>query len=334
MADLPLTLSSVLRYVRNPSDLFPVLVERRHKELLGAEGPARAALRYAELVSSGEFQARPELDDLLAYAQEDPHYYAKMTGSLRPQLERLSAGVFREILSPDPATDEREAVTWSGLLNHRGIAYFYLGTLHGEESAKALGKMILLDFQAFIAKLYSYHPRGNRPRVCLLVDEAHAMISKPFLNILAEGRGANVACVLATQTTAQFEEAMGGKAAVNEILTNCHALFQFQSRNPDECRTFSELVGRRRLRQTGEAQHYEAGFWGSGLRSIDDFRAAYSQKISWQESELLPAWTIGQLPPFHCFARIAGRLLKIQVPLLDPPRGTWAEDIAGAGEGT
>jgi len=331
MADLPMTIVNVLRYVRNPSELFYQLVERRFKDRLASDGLQRAEQQYVKLVASGQMERRPELDDILAYANEDANYYAKMTGSLRPQLERLAAGILRDILSPDPGTVTKELVTWSSVIHQGQIVYFHLGSLHGEESAKALGKMILLDFQTFIAKLYSYHPAVQNRRIALIIDEAHHMISKPFLNILAEGRGANIACILATQTTAQFEEAMGSKAAVNEVLTNCHALVHFQSRNPEECKAFCDLVGKRRMRTRGEAHRYEAGFFGAGLKNIDDFRAQYTQNFTWQDADLLPWWAIPQLPTFHYFARLGGRIIKARVPLLDPPRSAFAEDLIEQG---
>jgi hypothetical protein len=70
------------------------------------------------------------------------------------KLERLSAGPKREILSPELEETMRQVLTWSAVDNQKLIVYFYLGSLHGEESANAVGKMLLLDFQAYVAKRY------------------------------------------------------------------------------------------------------------------------------------------------------------------------------------
>lgn len=330
IAGLPMTIARVLRYLRNPKELFFEIVQRKFTDL-ASEGLAKARRRYDTQVASGSFAKRPELDDLLHYIDLDPTYYGKMTGSLLPQLERLASGIKRELLSPEPECAQKPILTWPAAVNQGSVVYFYLGALHGEESAKALGKMILLDLQAYLASRYSYHPGGRERRIVLFIDEAHHMISKPFLNILAEGRGANVASILATQTTAQFEEALGTRAAVDEVLTNTHALVHFQSRNPREIRDFCDLVGKRRLRMIGEAHRYEAGFFGSGLKNIDDFRASYTQSFSWQEADLLPAWAVTQLPTFHFFARVGSRILKGRIPLLEPPTSDFTREVMEKG---
>jgi conjugal transfer pilus assembly protein TraD len=330
IAGLPMTIARILRYLRNLQELFFEVVQRKFPDL-ASEGLARAARRYQTQVASGSFARRPELDDLLHYIDLDPTYYGKMTGSLVPQLERLASGIKRDLLSPEPESAQKPILTWPAAVNQGSVVYFFLGSLHGEESAKALGKMILLDLQAYLASRYSYHPGGRERRIVLFIDEAHHMISKPFLNILAEGRGANVASILATQTTAQFEEALGSRAAVDEVLTNTHAQIHFQSRNPRETRDFSDLVGKRRLRVIGEAHRYEAGFFGSGLKTIDDFRACYTQSFAWQDADLLPAWAVTQLPTFHFFARVGGRVLKGRIPLLDPPTSDFAREVMEKG---
>lgn len=334
MADLPMTFTNLYRYVLDPVELFHELVERRFKDTLGGPNLSKAAQEYPRLVASGQMEQRPELDEILHWVhevEENGSHYGKMTASLRPQLGRLTAGVFREILSPVPDDTKKEILTWSSALSRGQIVYFYLGHLHGEASASALGKMILLDFQSFIGKIYSYQPGARSRRVLLVVDEAHHMVSKPFTTILAEGRGANIACVLATQTVAQFEHSMGDKAFVNEILTNVHAMIHFQSRDPDETREFSDLVGKRLMRSVGESQQYEPGFFGSGLKNIDDFRARYTRSANWQDADLIPPWLLTKLPKFHYFGLIGGRPVKARVPLLDPPASTFAEDIIAQG---
>ncbi|HEV3026061.1 MAG TPA: TraM recognition domain-containing protein, partial [Planctomycetota bacterium] len=325
---------NLYRYVLEPVELFHELVERRFKDKLGGANLSKAAQEYQRLVASGQMEKRPELDEILRLVhevEENGNHYAKMTSSLRPQLGRLTAGVFHEILSPVADSTKKEILTWPSVLSRGQVVYFYLGHLHGEASATALGKMILLDFQSFIGKIYSYQPSTRTRRVLLVVDEAHHMVSKPFTTILAEGRGANIACILATQTVAQFEHTMGSKAFVNEILTNVHAMLHFQSRDPQETREFADLVGKRLMRQVGEAQAYEPGFFGAGLTNIDDFRASYTRSTTWQDADLIPPWLLTKLPKFHYFGLIGGRPVKARIPLLDPPTSTFAEDIIAQG---
>jgi len=326
LAGIPITIARILRYLRNMEELAIEFVERKFPDL-SAKDVGNIASKYDAAVAGKKMPRSIELDDLLAYLRLDPSYYLKMVGSFLPQLERLSAGIKRELLSPEPRDTEREILTWPAADNQKLVLYFYLGSLHGEESADAVGKMLLLDLQAYVAARYSYPSGQCRHRLSLIVDEAHHMISKPFLNILAEGRGADIAVVLSTQTTAQFEQTLGSRAAVDEILTQNWAHIQFQTRNPREAQDFSDLAGERQMRVIGESHRYEPAFFSSGLNQVDDFRAQFTTNIQYKDAALVPTWAIAQLPTFHYFARIGGRLYKGRIPLLTDPVATYTQDI-------
>lgn len=324
VAGLPMSVARILRYIRNLDELLQELVSRRYPELAGED----IAGRYEEAVKSGRMKRTQDLDDLLPFVELDPGYFKKMISALPPQLERLTADYRRELLSPEAdETDRREILTWQAVDTGRLVVYCYLGALHGDESAKAIGKMMLLDFKSYIARRYSYSQDASAGPISLIVDEAHHMVSEPFLQILAEARGAGVAVTLSTQTTSQFEQALKSPAAVGEILTQHFAHIQFQSRNPKEAEEFSELAGSRRFKVDSESESYEPGFFSSGLSTVEDFRAHYGRSFHSQELPLVPPWAICQLPTFHFFARIAGRLIKGRVPLLTDPDLTFTAHI-------
>jgi hypothetical protein len=326
LAGLPLTIARVLRYLRDPAALVMELKDHRFPGMPGAT-VGEFASAYEASVASEEIARVRELDDLFQYVKLSPDYYAKMLGSFVPQLERLSAGPRREILSPEPTETDREVLSWPAIDSRGLVVYFYLGSLHGEESANALGRMLLLDLEAHLASRYSYAPEGRSRRLTLIVDEAHHLVSKPFMSVLAEARGADVAVVLSSQTTAQFEQAFGSRAAVDEILTHNFAHIQFQSRNPREAEDFSKLAGDRQMKVVAEAHRYEPAFFSSGLSSVDDFRAQHMVNIQSRESPLVPPWAICQLPSFHYFARIGGTLWKGRIPLLDAPEGGFVDAL-------
>ncbi len=332
LADLPITISRVLDGLRDMAPVTVAMVKALarkddHWRDIAAGSLAEIASRYEAAVARGALRRSPELDDLLHYLKLNPEYYAKMVASFIPQLEKLSAGPKRDILSPEPGETPRDLLDWGGIDRQKLVVYFYLGSLHGEESANAVGKMLLLDFQAYVAKRYSYGGSDRQGQISFFVDEAHHMVSKAFMNILAEARGANVAMVLASQTTAQFEMAFGERAAVDEVLTMNFAYVQFQSRNHHECDTFSKLAGERLMRVVGESHRYEPAFFSSGLRNVEDFRAQYTLGIQYQQSPLIPPWAIAQLPTFHYFARLGGRLYKGRIPLLEDPDSSFTDRI-------
>jgi len=323
---VPITIARVLRYVRDMSEIALELVRRRFPDLKGSDID-QLSRAYEAAVARADAARVHELDDLLHYLRLDPTYYNKMVASFIPQLERLAAGPRRELLSPEPEVTARETLSWHAVDRQKLVVYFYLGSLHGEDSANAIGKMLLLDLQAYIAARYSYDAEGRKRRLSLFIDEAHHLVSQPFLNILAEARGADIAVVLSSQTTAQFELSLGSRAAVDEILTQNFVHVQFQSRNPREAEDFSKLAGDRQLRMVGEAHRYEPGFFSSGLSQVDDFRATHTVNVQYKDAPLVPPWAIAQLPTFHFFARMGGRLLKGRIPLLSDPTSTFVADL-------
>lgn len=329
LASLPITIARVLEGLRDMAPLVVAMAKRRFPEI-ASDDVAQLASRYEAAVAQGAMPRSTELDDLLSYLKLNPDYYQKMVASFIPQLERLSAGPKREVLSPEPEATKREILTWAGIDNQKLVVYFYLGSLHGEESANAVGKMLLLDFQAYVAKRYSYGGAARNGQLSFFIDEAHHMVSKAFMNILAEARGANVSMVLASQTTAQFELSFGSRAAVDEVLTMNFAYIQFQSRNHHEADTFSKLAGERLMRMVGESFRYEPSFFSSGLSNVDDFRAQYTQSLQYKDAPLIPPWAIAQLPTFHYFARVGGRIYKGRIPLLEDPASTFTEDLQRA----
>lgn len=326
LASLPITIARVLEGLRDMAPVAVALAKRRFPELASSD-IAQIAREYEAAVAGGRMSRSAELDDLLSYLKLNSDYYQKMVASFLPQLERLSAGPKREILSPEPEEANRQVLTWGAVDHRKLVVYYYLGSLHGEESANAVGKMLLLDFQAYVAKRYSYGTAQRGGPLSFFIDEAHHMVSKAFMNILAEARGANVSMVLASQTTAQFEMSFGSRAAVDEILTMNFAYIQFQSRNHHEAETFSKLAGERLMRSLSEKHSYEPAFLSSGLQSVDDFRAQYSIGIQYKDSPLIPPWAIAQLPVFHFFARVGGRIYKGRIPLLENPASTFTEDL-------
>lgn len=326
LSSLPITIARVLEGLRDMAPFAVAMVKRRFPEI-ASDDVAQLASKYEAAVAGGQMGRSTELDDLLSYLKLNPDYYQKMVASFIPQLERLSAGPKHEILSPEPETTKKEILTWAGIDNQKQVVYFYLGSLHGEESANAVGKMLLLDFQAYVAKRYSYGGAARNGQLSFFIDEAHHMVSKAFMNILAEARGANVSMVLASQTTAQFELSFGSRAAVDEVLTMNFAYIQFASRNHHEAETFSKLAGDRLMRVVGESYRYEPGFFSSGMSNVDDFRAQYTQSLQWKDSPLIPPWAIAQLPTFHYFARVGGRIYKGRIPLLEDPASTFTEDL-------
>jgi conjugal transfer pilus assembly protein TraD len=297
--DRPLTLVNLRRYGiedpwRLPRELFP-----------GVKDPEKLAAKARGLGS-------PELDALVAVAARPREHALKMASGLLPVLAKLTAGSHRRLLSP-----EGPAWSWEQLDRDHGVAYFFLGSLLGADTANAVAKMALLDFQSHLGRRVAFET-GARAPIWLFVDELADVITPSFINVINKGRGAGARVVLAAQTQSDLEAALGSRARAEQVVGNVNTVVQFRAQSQPDAEVFSALAGDRLLAATTEGEAYEPALFSSGFREVDDFRAVFSRQRAWRSDPFVPGWAIMQLPVFHYFARWDGRVRKGIVPLLPP----------------
>ncbi len=287
------------------------------------DDPARAARRIARKISpelakleperlAAKLAGRhPEAARLAAFAARPREHAAKLLSALGPALSRLTSGSNLELLSP-----LTEGFSWERHDRKRGVAYFYLGSLLGGDSAAALARMALLDASAYAGARYAWG--GGHGPVSLFVDEAGDAASPAFVQLLNKARGAGLRVVAAAQTAADFEAALGSRAAARQVLANANTVVQFRAAGTEDAEDFAGLAGRRLLPSVSDGSSYEPAILGSGLGPVDDFRAVFSRQTAWRAEDLVPAWAVSQLPRFEFFARASGRIWKGVVPLRAP----------------
>jgi hypothetical protein len=76
------------------------------------------------------------------------------------------------------------------------------------------------------------------------------------------------------------------------------------------------MAGDRLVRLHSEGASYEPALLGSGLRTVDDFRAKFAETLDLREHALVPPWLVVQLDRFEFFARMNGKIYRGRVPLL------------------
>jgi len=70
------------------------------------------------------------------------------------------------------------------------------------------------------------------------------------------------------------------------------------------------------IRVHSDATAFEPALFGSGLKSVDDFRARFGEATDWRPHAPVPPWAVVQLGTFHFFARLAAKMVRGRVPLL------------------
>jgi conjugal transfer pilus assembly protein TraD len=243
---------------------------------------------------------------LLTHPRE---HFQKMTSSLGPVLTRLTSGPLKSQLSA-PSPD----LAWERAVRERSIVYFFLGSMMGADSAQAVAKLVLLDFQGFVGARYANG--ASREPVSLVIDEFSDLAMPEFVGVLNKSRGAGVSIALATQTFSDLEAALGSEARAMQILGNASTIVQFRTGNERDAELFSRLAGREPAPVVTNGQSYEPAFLSSGSRWVDDFRAVYSTNVQIRDVEPLPAHFPPRLANLHAFARIGADVYKILVPLV------------------
>jgi conjugal transfer pilus assembly protein TraD len=239
-------------------------------------------------------------------AERPREHYLKMASALIPILSKLAT----EQLSP-----ESGGLAWEEVDCERQVVYFSLGSLLGFETASAVAKMAILDLQGYIGDRMA-HAKGQRP-IWLFIDEMADAATVELVSLLGKRRGAGLRIIGCAQTVSDLEAALGSRARALQVVANVNTLIQFRSPGGPDAETFSDAAGSRLLRTRSESAAYEPALLGSGLKTVDDFRARFGEILGWSERPLVPSWAVVQLPIFHFFARLSeGRVYRGRVPLL------------------
>lgn len=298
-AGVPVTIDALSRYVANPLPLAHLLLPKL------AKYPAEQAIRAYE--ASGMERIEP-LDALLALMRHPADHFQKMVSSLKPVLAKLAA--HRDLLSSSE-------LSWDQVVERNEVAYLFLGSMLGCDTAHAVARLALLDFQAFVGRRYA---EGAPRRVSLFVDEFADVVTPEFISLLNKCRGAGVSITAATQTVSDLEATLGSSPRAMQVLGNANTIVQFRTNDGRDAGLFSAACGSVPAPVVEEGQSYEPALFSSGSRWVDDFRAVFSYRESVKEQELVPAYAVQQLPNLHAFAKIGARVYKIVVPVVEKAR--------------
>ena len=150
----------------------------------------------------------------------------------------------------------------------------------------------------------------------LFVDELADAVTGEFISLLSKSRGAGLRIIACGQTAADLEVALGSRARALQVIGNANTVIQFRSPAAPDAEVFADLSGQRLVRIHSESASYEPALLGSGLKTVDDFRAKFSEAADLREHNFVPPWLLVQLEKFNFFARFDGRVFRGRVPLL------------------
>jgi conjugal transfer pilus assembly protein TraD len=179
---------------------------------------------------------------------------------------------------------------------------------------------------SFIGRKYAFDEASGfaKRRLTVIVDEVADALAPESVNLLNKARGAGLSMVMAGQSLADLEVALGSSADARRALANVGSFLTLRAANPDDARFFTEKVGVRPLPVVTRGENYEPALLASGRSDISDFAYRSSTSTSMKSEHLLPTSALDRLARFHFFGLWSGELRKGMLPLLDPPEHLYS----------
>ena len=297
---------------------FQDLIARYLDEVV-FEGEAAATNLDGLIDAYGSLE--PGRRDLLADALLDDYgkprdHFQKVTANLTPAFRGVTGGRMAGLLS-----SAEPKLTWPGIVQNETVVYFAMNSLMFGEVANRIGRVILQDLIGFLGRRYAYDEPGDMSPITILLDEFSNIAYPGFIDALNKGGGARAHFMLAMQSLADPEAAMG-RDGTQRVLDNLNTRIWFRLSDDKTAKLATEGLG---FANVSHAQvGYSLGFGGSGPHS-----ASVGGGLQHVEKPLIrPEW-LTAMPRGEALVRLKGENWKLRVPLLAPVSKDELEAVAG-----
>ena len=215
---------------------FDDLVARYLYQVLGGRNkhvPPLAELLEEYTAKRGERQD-PLADALIDDKEKPRDHFVQVTANLVPAFRGVTGGKMARLLS-----SREPELTWKGVVEARKVVYFAMSSLLYGEVANRIGRVILQDLIGFLGQRYARDDPAKMTPLTILIDEFSNVAYPGFIDALNKGGGARANIMLAMQSLADPEGAMG-KDGTQRVLDNLNT----QGVVPPDRRRHSETGGR------------------------------------------------------------------------------------------
>ena len=268
-----------------------------------------------------EAYAKAGTRDLLADALLDDYgkprdHFQKVTANLTPAFRGVTGGRMAALLSSaDPK------LTWQGIVKNETVVYFAMNSLMFGEVANRIGRVILQDLIGFLGRRYAYDDPGDMSPITILLDEFSNIAYPGFVDAVNKGGGARAHFMLAMQSLADPEAAMG-RDGTQRVLDNLNTRVWFRLSDDKTAKLATEGLG---LANVSHAQvGYSLGFGGGRAHS-----ASVGGGLQHVEKPLIRSEWLTAMPRGEALVRLKGENWKLRVPLLAPVGRQERAAVAG-----
>ena len=262
-------------------------------------------------------EKRDALADALIDDKEKPRdHFVQVTANLVPAFRGVTGGKMAELLSSaDPE------LTWKGVVEERKVVYFAMSSLMYGEVSNRIGRVILQDLIGFLGQRYAFDNPAKMTPLTILVDEFSNVAYPGFIDALNKGGGAKANIMLAMQSLADPEAAMG-RDGTQRVLDNLNTRIWFRLTDDATAKLAVEGLG---MTSVGREEITHSLSFGGDSSTSGGSRGA----MQYVDKPLVrPEWVTG-LPRGEAFVRTRGENWKLRVPLLRPVTRRELEEVAG-----
>ena len=297
---------------------FDDLIERYLYKVLGGKDQHVPPLE--ELIEDYRRRRRDRrdtlADELIDDKEKPREHFVQVTANLVPAFRGVTGGKMAELLS-----SRKPDLTWKGVVEERKVVYFSMNSLMFGEVANRIGRVILQDLIGFLGWRYAFDDPGKMTPLTILVDEFSNVAYPGFIDALNKGGGAKANIVLAMQSLADPEAAMG-KDGTQRVLDNLNTRIWFRLTDDATAKLAVEGLG---MTSVGREEITHSLSFGGDSSTSGGSRGA----MQYVDKPLVrPEWVTG-LPRGEAFVRSRGENWKLRVPLLMPVSKEEVEEVAG-----
>ena len=278
----------------------------------GTAAPLQELMESYAQAGSRDLLADALLDD---YSKPRDHFQ-KVTANLTPAFRGVTGGAMAGLLS-----SENPKLTWKGIVKNETVVYFAMNSLMFGEVANRMGRVILQDLIGFLGRRYAYEDPEDMSPITILLDEFSNIAYPGFIDALNKGGGARAHFMLAMQSLADPEAAMG-RDGTQRVLDNLNTRVWFRLSDDKTAKLATEGLGFANVShpQVG----YSLGFGGGGPHS-----ASVGGGLQHADKPLIrPEW-LTAMPRGEALVRLKGENWKLRVPLLEPVPEEVLREVAG-----
>ena len=299
-------LNAVTTLVPPLEDLIAKYLHRAVFEC-GGEGVPSFREMKAEYEQSGR-------RDLLADAMLDDHgkprdHWQRVTANLTPAFRGVTSGEMGRLLSTVPPDLSWPKIV-AGSKGKGMVVYFSMNSLMFGEVSNRIGRVVLQDLIGFLGRRYAYDDPASMTPITILIDEFSNVAYSGFIDALNKGGGARAHFMLAMQSLADPEAAMGREGA-QRVLDNLNTRVWFRLTDDRTAKLATEGLGFTHVA-------FEEAGQGISFGGVGGLVGNASARLSRSERPLIRSEWLTAMPRGECLVRLRGENWKLRVPLLRP----------------